>query len=279
VHLARGEVDEAIPLYEAALALGPSPVLLFNLAHAYGVVARLDEQDAALGRAQALDPGVVGELTALEATPGEPLSIDLPVPVQALRARALAGEAGRELSASLRRGLAPGVLGAGSTSIALSLLVVGLLACAAGRRFEPTRFCRECGARSCPRCDDPPPGLAVCRDCARIPHRPGDAQASERRSERRAALAKRRSGLVRRRRLASALVPGAAGLVARRPWLVLAGACAFTGALAASPVGLRPLVDPLAAGDAGRWMLGASALVLAVVHALVASAAWSRGEG
>lgn len=277
VRLALGDVEGAIALYDAALARKESPELLFNLSQAYGAMIRTEEQDATLARAQRLDRDVVGALTALPTSAGDAVAVDLPAPVGALRARLLAGPSGGAVAREIRRWAAPGVLGSGSLMHVLAFALVGGVLVMATRGYTPTRFCRQCGARSCPRCDDPSASLAVCRDCARMLHRTGTAE-TQQRTERLSAIRARRARIDRLANVAAYAVPGAAGLLHGRPALSLVGAVIAAGALLASPVGPRPVVDPLAAGAAGEWLLAGLAFVLTLAHVGVVAVARSTGR-
>ena len=265
VRLALDESDAAIRLYERAVAERPSAIAYFNLSHAYGARIRSSDQDYALARAQAIDRELVGELTSLEANVDTGLAIDLPTPLGVLRDRLQGAATHDAVAAELRRGFAPGWLGQSPLAMALATGGVGAGAWLLGRGRAPTRWCRQCGARCCPRCDDPPENVATCRDCARTPRRK-DGHDTARRSAR---LASQRDRERRLRPLwlaGSLLLPGVAGLRARRPMLGVVGAIGFALAIAASPLGSDAPVDPLAAGLPGRAALLLLALVGALVH-------------
>jgi hypothetical protein len=278
VRLALGDAESAIALYSAALEVHETPELLFNLSQAYGAMIRTEEQDATLARAQRLDRDTVGLLTALPASVGDAVAVDLPAPIATLRARLLAGPAGAAVAREIRRFVAPGVLGRSSFALAILFVLSGAALLLTTRAHTPTRFCRQCGARACPRCDAPPPGLAVCRDCARMLHRTS-ASETQQRSERLAVIRARRLRIDRLTGVAAFLMPGAAGLLNDRPWLGLVGAVIAAGALLASPLGPRPVVDPLAAGPAGDWLLAVLAILCTLAHlALVAVARATRRD-
>ncbi|MEN8183317.1 MAG: hypothetical protein ABFS46_12365, partial [Myxococcota bacterium] len=85
LRLALGDTEGAVRLYEQAAAGGDRPVVLFNLSQAYGQAIRLQQQDAALARAQAIDAGAVTRLIVNQGDRPDGV-YDLPVEVGRLRA-------------------------------------------------------------------------------------------------------------------------------------------------------------------------------------------------
>jgi hypothetical protein len=254
VRFARGRLDDAIPLYVEAAARDRSAIVFFNLAQAYGSDIRSTEQELALAKAQALDRILVGELTALDPSRDTGLAVDLPTPPALLRARLLASPSVPEIAGALRAGFAPGALGRGPIAMGLAFLGVGAASVLLPRGHAPSRVCRSCGARCCPRCDDPIEGAAVCRECARLVHRKDKPDAGQRHGH----LAWLRERERRRRPIwlaASLVLPSAAALRQRRPLLGLASALGLGLALGASPLGPPLGPDPFAAGLPGRLVL------------------------
>jgi tetratricopeptide (TPR) repeat protein len=261
---ALGRDDEAITLYERAAASDPSPITLFHLARAYGHAIRLDEHEAALARAQALDGAAIDDLTVLMADAPPRVALDLPVEVDALRARLRAAAGGERVAAGLRREIAPGALGEGALGLAVACAAVTLSALAA------TRF------------------LPVASAAAPGGYYAGVAELLQDRSSRDSSLRMARLAELRlqQRRLdrlalaASLALPGAAGLVARRPLLGLLGALLFAAATTAFAGRGGVVPDPLAAGALGGLLLtAAAALAGAAYLAVTALAVALRGRG
>jgi tetratricopeptide (TPR) repeat protein len=256
-----GDAREAIALYERAVALEPSPLILFNLSQAYGQGIRLQEQDAALARAQALDAKAVTLLMVGQADLPNGV-VDLPVETSTL----LAGRAPSRLSsARAPHPFAPGRLGSPALSVVLFLLV-GALGAQAPRLYRRSRACERCGVRRCPRCDHRSGGDGLCGPCARLTHSPETTDPGMRMA--RLEDLRRRQRRQRRLRVAtSLLVPGTSGLWSGRPLLGLLGMLAFAWALALvrAPAWLPP--DPGSVGGATGILfalgMGAAALVYA----------------
>jgi tetratricopeptide (TPR) repeat protein len=237
--LAAGRPDEALALYERAVRTEPSPLVLFNLAQAYGRAILLDEQDLALAQAQALDPRAVHTLTehASEVGSGGPVDVALSL-----------AELGGRVTAPVRRSnlgrrFAPGRLGgsapAGLAGIALAA-GLGALGALALRRLGSA--------------DDFYAGVA------RLLQGRGATDPAARMA-RLAALRAREARLALLRRLAAWSVPGAAGLQAGQGALALLTVvlAAAAGAALAGRHGLVP--DPLTAGATGAFVFGCAASV------------------
>lgn len=246
VELALGNTERAVGLQEFAAELSASPLVLHNLAHAYGQAIRPQAQDGALQRLQRTAPDLAFELTQIQEKLSGGYTLDLPMPNDALRVRALAKSGVRALTADLRRPVAPGRFGSGVGLSVAAVLAAAMLARSASRQFGHSGACRGCGGRLCPRCDGVAPTRTLCAACKRLFEKPETAD-PERRVRRLAELEMRSRWLSRGRLAVSLVVPGAAGLVSGRVWLGLAGALAGVAALAPIPA----LPDPLAAGAAG----------------------------
>lgn len=250
VWIALGRADRAVELYELATTLAAPPELLFNLSYGYGQAIRPRAQDQTLQRLQRVAPAFAFDLTQLQSKLAGGFTLDLPLPLDVLRTRAERSEAIPAVASELRRILAPGVLGG-----APGVTIAALLAAALGARFAAGRFhrssaCLRCGGRLCPRCDGVVPAREVCTACQRLFERPETAD-PERRARRLAELEGRTRWLSRARLAASIVLPGAAGLLARRPWLGLAGSLALCAAFACAAYATLGVTDPLAAGGAG----------------------------
>lgn len=257
VSLALGRVEEAVQRYERSARLASSPVTLFNLSQAYGRAVELEQQELALTEAQMLDAEVVGDLT--RAFTGLPagIGVDLPAGVDALAPRLRDPGAAARWAAARRRGVAPGSLGTGAALFGAGLagvLALGALSGVALRRLSRGR------------------GDPFTENVAQLLQgRSGDP------SERMERLAELRERQVRAERFQLALsvcVPGAAGVLGRRPVLGLAASVSFAAALAIWPRGALLVPDPLAVGAGAIWLATAAAVacaggcVLATVCAL-----------
>jgi len=244
VLLARGELADAIALYQEAAARASSPIVLFNLSQAYGRAVRLDEQDQALAEAQSVDPTRISELTAGLGAISAAVVVDAPLPASRVLARLRDPQAAEQLAAGLRLWLSPGASGRSALAAALAALAAlclgGLLRWWLGPE-DP---------------DDLYAGIA------RVLQEETDSAGRMRQ------LSAIRSRQAREERLAVALslaLPGAAGLLARRPLLGLLSALAFAagGALVWLRHGVLP--DPLALGCLPALLvpaaLGAAALL------------------
>ena len=277
VRLALGDIAGATVLYEHALGRETSAALLFNLSHAQGAAIRPDLQETTLIRAQAIDAEMVGELTDLQG--GASLGVvDLPIPVRLLRERLVSSGAGEGVAADLRAELAPGRLGQGPLHLPIALGALAILAGLFAGRREPTHWCPSCGARRCPRCDGSTGERSLCEACTRLLKRPETTDPSLR-AERIAELRSREKWRERGARVMGALVPGAAGLLARRPLCGLLGAILLCGAMIAAGVGRDVVPDPLAVGATGPLVFSIAAALLFLTHAGVSMWAFShRGD-
>ncbi|HKE12681.1 MAG TPA: hypothetical protein VKE73_14025, partial [Myxococcota bacterium] len=267
VRLALGDIKGATALYEHALERETSAALLFNLSHAQGAAIRPDLQESTLIHAQALDARLVGEFTDLEG--GSRLGVvDLPMPVRLLRDRVASSGVGPGVAKDLRAELTPGRLGRGTLSLPIAFGAIAILAELLMGRREPTHWCPSCGARRCPRCDGSTGERSLCEACTRLLKRPETTDPSLR-AERIAELRSREKWRERGARLVGALVPGAAGLLARRPLCGLLGAIVMCGAMIAAGVGRDAVPDPLAVGATGTLVFSIAATLLFLAHASV----------
>jgi len=244
---AAGSADEALALYERAARENPSPLMLFNLAQAYGRAILLEEQDLALAQAQALDPHAVHALTEHIAEVGGGGPVDV-----AVSAATLLGRGRERVAASgsaLARRFAPGWLGAswlgGCAGLALAL-VAGVAAAVPVRRLGAGDDLYSGIARLLQGREETDPAL---------------------RMQRLGALRAREARLARLRRAAAWLVPGAAALQAGKGLLGLVAALCAAAAWAALRArgGLVP--DPFTAARTGALLFGATALLAALACA------------
>jgi len=243
--LAAGRAQEALELYEAAVRAAPSPLVLFNLAQAYGRAILLDEQDLALKQAQALDARAVHALTRLAAEVGSGGPVDVPLAADALRARA--AERGAP-PAPARAALAPGVLGGSPWAAGVALAAAAVL----GLALRPPLRRLTAG-------EDLYAGLARLLQSRDVDPALRIARLS--------ALRARQEQLERLRRLAAYAVPGAAGLQGGRALLGLAATLFAASAWALAGARTGPVPDPLAAGGAGALAFGGAAVLAALAYA------------
>ena len=260
VRLALGHMESALTLYDRSLDLSESPLVLFNLAQAYGRAFQVDNLARTLERAQSLDGVAVAELTQLQGATPEGFVVDLPPPDALVWQRVLAADAGGTVAAELRRHLAPGHLGRDATGAAIAFAAVIAVSTAFGRRLRPSRWCARCNGRLCPRCHPDAQGNDACETCTRLFYQPETADRALR-LEKITLLRKRERQRERVATIAAIALPAAAGVLARRPLLALLGALFF--AVAASCLVWREgaVPDPLVAGAAARVaFIGAAAL-------------------
>jgi tetratricopeptide (TPR) repeat protein len=260
VRLLRGDVESAIALYEQAAKGSPSAVVRFNLAQAYGRAIRLDAQDLALAEAQALDPNVLAELNHRYNGQDGAFVAYLPLRADSVLPRFREPGASDILARALRAPVAPGVLGEsrGDAVVALWIAVaVGLGLGAWLRRMAgPEQDLYAAIARL-------------------LQSRGGDSVA------RMAQLAELRARHARGERfatLAAWLVPGAAGMVARRPLLALLGSALFASgaSLWLHRNGLFP--DPLVLGALSEMLVTVALGGLALAYLLVLALALALRE-
>jgi tetratricopeptide (TPR) repeat protein len=267
VRLGLGHMESAIELYRHAAALTGSPVVLFNLSQAYGRAFQMEKLAQTLGRAQQLDAEVVAELTALQGTDTQAFVVDLPLPASVLWRRVLELRGGEEIAAALRVRVAPGALGRDwrVTVFAFSgvLIGAGLL----GWRLRASRWCARCGSRVCPRCHPESGGRGLCQSCVRLFH---ETAATDRtlRQTRIAALRRRELGWERVAWVASLIVPGSAGFLARCPFRGLVGAVFFAVGVTCIVWRSGAAPDPLVAGAAAPFAFVGSAVAAGCAYAI-----------
>ena len=271
VRMRLGQVESAIVLYEDAAELSDSPIVFFNLAHAYGRAFRMEDIASTLGRAQQIDEEMVAQLTALQRTDPQNFVVDMPLPVSLLWRRVLAAEGRREMDTDLRRKIAPSILGRNASVAALAFGLVGICAGALGVRLQASRLCGRCGRRLCPRCDPGMKDNLLCDACVLLFHHPGNTDRTLRQA-RIDELRNRERRLDRLAVVSSILLPGVAGLLAESPTRSLLGAAFF--AVAASSIlwrgGVAP--DPLVAGAAAPIVFIGTAVVASTAYAIVVAA-------
>jgi tetratricopeptide (TPR) repeat protein len=251
VRLELGHMEAALDLYRhaAAVAPQPSPVVLYNLSQAHGRAFQMDELGDALARAQAADGELVAGFTALQGATADGFVVDLPVPTGILWRRVLESGRGAGVAAGFRAPLLPGRVGRDLETLAAACALVLLCCTIFGARLSPSRGCDRCGANICPRCSPENAEGDVCEGCVRLFLHPEKTDRALR-LERMTALKRRESRIEKIAALASVVVPGAAGALARRPFASLQGAFFFSLAVAAATWSSGVVPDPLVAGGA-----------------------------
>ena len=278
VRLDLDHMESAFALYSRALDRSESAVVLFNLSQAYGRGFQVDDLNRTLEHAQAVDGELVARLTSLEGTQTEGFVADLPLPTSMLWRRLWENTQGAELAVELRGPLAPGKLGVDRSLFASAFGVVWLLFAILGAGFESSRGCSRCGTRVCPRCDSANTEAELCTGCTRLFFEPEKTDRALR-TERINALARRQRRIDGIVTAVSVFVPGAAGLIARRPLTLLLG-MVFCGLAVAGVVWREGVVsDPDVLGSVVPVIfLGMAVLGLAGHAALVASALSARNR-
>ena len=272
VRLALGHMESALTLYDRSLDLAESPLVLFNLAQAYGRAFQVDDLARTLERAQSLDGVAVAELTQLQGATPEGFVVDLPIPDTLVWQRVMASDAGEMVAAELRRPLAPGQLGRDATGAGITFAAVIAVAWAFGGRLSPSRWCARCSGRLCPRCHPETQGNDGCEACMRLFYQPETTDRALR-LERVTALRARARRLERAATIASIALPAVAGLLARRPFLSLLGALFFSLATCALVWREGVVPDPLVAGAAAPFAFFGAAVLCLLGYAIVVGAA------
>jgi hypothetical protein len=270
-----GDLDGAIELYERAVGIEESPIVLFNLSQAYARSIRLAEHEAMLARAQELDAAAVDRQLGIQAAGGPPVA-DRPVSPDVLLERLHARESGGRSVAPRREALAPGLLGGDALRSLGALGLLAGVALALSGVFRPSRACPRCGVRLCPRCDRRGGSHGLCEACTRLHHRPETTDPTLR-FERLAALRERERREARLHLAFALVVPGCSGLLSERPARGLAATILVCGAAASVAACFGILPDPAAVGGAGVFLLGALAVVLAAGYLALLVGTLPRG--
>ena len=278
VQLALGHTDRAIELYGLA-ARRESPVVLFNLAQAYGRAFRVEDLNQAIAHAQRVGGDQIARLTALQSGGAESFVADLPPPKDVFWSRALRSGAGADLAQEFRDHFAPGQLGRDDRVYAAAVAALVLLGGVLGSRVHPSRACWRCRERICPRCGPRGGSGDLCDGCTMLFFTP---EKTDRvlRAERVNVLRAREERIARLQTWLALLVPGAAGLVAERPLLCWLGATYFSLACAALVWRDGVVPDPLVAGAVAQTVFIGAAVFAALAYAVavVASIAARRQD-
>ncbi len=269
VRLELGHIERALELYGDALSQQELPVVLFNMAQAHGRAFQVEDLNRTLERAQQTGGQLMAQLAALQGDDdANGFVVALPLPASLFWSRVLEPPVGEDVAADFRAGFAPGRLG--REPLLLGAFAVGMLLLAAAicARTVPSRWCRRCGQRVCPRCD--PQGTAgeLCEGCHKLFFEP---EKTDRvlRTRRVAELRRREQWMNRWATVISVLVPGAAGLLAGRPLRCWIGALCFALAAGACLWRHGVVPDPLVAGAAAPLVFLGVAALASVGYGLV----------
>ncbi len=268
VRLHLGHMESAFELYNEALDIEESPIVLYNRSQAYGRDFQVDELTRALERAQALDGDLVANLTRLQGTQPEGFVVDLPVRNEMVWRRVLDTDAGGEFAAELRAPLSPGRLGVGPAEMAGAFAAAIALGALVGLGFRPSGWCTRCGRRVCPRCHPDRVRSALCAACNTLFHQPEQTD-RDLRLARIEALREREARLDKAAWAVSIALPGAAGVLAQRPLRCVIGAICFALALGAFLHREGAVPDPLIAGAAGPFAFFCVTGFFGLVYAIV----------
>jgi len=244
IAMRRGDSEAAIDFYERAAAKVESATLLFDLSQAYANGFRMEEYEATLVRAQRIDANAVSELSGLG---DSALVADLVFPPDLLKDRFVSLAMSQNAQFDLAKRLAPGRLGEGWPVTIGAFVLAALLCLLFAHRFDHASRCGRCGHRICTRCEETVWSEEICEDC----HHLFENQAATDPSLRMArlqALSKREVKIDRVVLAAALLIPGVAGLAARRPDFAMFGLLLFgwIAAWIAWPAGA--FEDPLLLG-------------------------------
>jgi tetratricopeptide (TPR) repeat protein len=242
-----GDSEGALDLYEQSASLADSAILMFNLSQAYARLFRIEEFEHTLKLAQSIDADFVADLSRFG---DSNLVADLPFPRAEIRARLLGNADGEGYSRLARKLFAPGLLGVSWVHTVAGFAGLAIVAVLLAGRFDRASRCSHCGRRICARCDGIFWNSETCDGCHHLFNQPESTDPSMRMAR----LAQLRLREERQEKIATAVslvVPGAAGLLARRPDLSFVGIVLFAAGvtLFAWRGGVVP--DPLVVGGAG----------------------------
>jgi tetratricopeptide (TPR) repeat protein len=271
MHFERGENQRALELGERAAGQIRSATLLFNLSKMYARTFRMDEFEGAMAQAQKVDAAVVADLSR---TTAPDFIADLAFPLTPIRDRMIRNAQGEGFGEPFVRVLMPGRLGRDWQTTAGTFAGVAVLALLLGGRFDHASRCTRCGSGICNRCDGTVWNSRICDGCHHLFHRP-ETTDPRRRMARLSELRARELRVGRLAVLASLLVPGVGGLLARRPDLSFLGLFFFGWAAASWQWREGVVADPLAMGDAGPLVFAVAGGLALLAYAVVVLASLS----
>jgi hypothetical protein len=266
VQLALGNTERAIELYGLA-ARGESPIVLINLAQAYGRAFRVEELNQTIERAQRAGGDLVARLTALQGGSAGSFVADLPPASALFWSRALASQTGDDLAQEFRDRFATGRLGREPRTFVVVVAALVIAGALFGVRLSPSRTCPRCRERICRRCHPHGASGEVCEGCHTLffaPEKTDRVLRAARVNELRAR--ERRTG--RLHTALSLVVPGAAGLIADRPVRSWLGAFCFALAIAAVLWRDGVVPDPGVAGAVAPVVFLAAASLAGLVYVI-----------
>lgn len=246
IEMRRGDAEAAIGFYERAAVEVDSATLLFDLSQAYASGFRMEEYEATLVRAQEIDGETVADLSSLD---DSDLVADLLYPTRLLQDRFISLAMSQHPQFDLATVLAPGRLGERWFMTAGAFLLAALFCLLFANRFDHSSRCGRCGHRICTRCEETVWSEEICEDCHHLFKNPAATDPSLRMA-RLQALSKREVRIDRMVLAGALLIPGVAGLAARRPDFAMFGLLIFGWIVAwiAWPAGV--FEDPLSMGSA-----------------------------
>ncbi len=268
VRLNLGHMETALDLYAQAIEIEESAIVLYNLAQAYGRAFQVEDLAETLARAQALDGPALAELTQLQGEDPVGFVVDLPLPTGLVWKRLAGSPAGEAVAREARAWIAPGWLGRDLRRAAGASAVWLLLAWGVGSRVHGSGWCPRCGRRMCRRCDPEGAGGRLCGACMRLFHQSGETDRALR-TERIEALRAREARVEKLVWATSIALPGAAGLLAKRPLATLLGPLFFVLAACALLFRNGVMPDPLVAGAAAPFLALHVAGVAGLAYAIV----------
>jgi tetratricopeptide (TPR) repeat protein len=222
VRLNLGQMESAVALYQRSVELRPDPVVLFNLSQAHGRAFQMDQMSNALAEAQHLDGALVAELTALQGAEPVGFVIDQPLDTALIWERILRSIHSDRMAKEIRLQFAPGRLGSDSVFAVSLFAAIFVVFGALGGRISRSHRCNRCGHTICTRCGPESRGRSVCVDCTQL-FQPSETSDRELRLARIAELQSRGERVERWAVAAAFLIPGVAGLLAKRPLRCLFG--------------------------------------------------------
>jgi tetratricopeptide (TPR) repeat protein len=212
IYFLLGQYGEAISHYRRALDAQPDSVLAYyDMYLAQSDSFKLKEAGDSLARARELDTAEINRLLS-EGTRegGGPKVIDATIDTQALWNE-------REGHGPVWEGLAGGLLNTLSLAAGLSLAACGFIAVTFRSRPRPVR-CQRCGRPFCAACKSGRDAHDFCSQCVHL-FVLRDGLAPETKSMKLYEIDRHETRSRRLRSAASAVIPGAAHLLAGRPWI------------------------------------------------------------
>ena len=147
-----------------------------------------------------------------------------------------------------------------------------------GLKLRPSGWCTRCGRRVCPRCYPDRARGELCDACNRLLYQPEQTD-RDLRLARLEALRAREARLDKVAWVASIALPGAAGVLAKRPLRSVVGAICFAVAAVALFFREGAVPDPLVAGAAGPFAFFVVASLFGGVYAIVVGTSLAARRG